>query len=259
MGCRHTSTFASIAAAAFLLCALCAGRLAAASPDALVQGLDALHAHRDDPGMSRTLADKLASASPADRDDFEVLWRTARLKVWLGEVATDPAAKRTLGADAAALARKALALRPQRVEGHYYTALGVGIYCLGVGVIKILREGRDREFTEELDRALAIDPYFNAGGPLLAKGRYFFELPWPMRDVKKAIDYYRRVLARFRYQPRARLFLAEALLRDDRAAEADSELARLFEGDEGRDPAETRRVQALAVDVRARVAKELRR
>jgi predicted Zn-dependent protease len=254
MGSRRT--FISASTVAFVLW-LCAERATDASPDALVQALDALQAHRDDPSMARALADKLASASPADRDDFEVLWRAARLEVWLGDVASDPAAKRTLGADAAALGRKALALRPARVEGHYYTALGVGIYCQGVGVLKILRERRDREFTEELDRALAIDPYFGQGGPLLAKGRYFFELPWPMRDVKKAIDYYRRVLARFRYQPRARLFLAEALLKDDRAAEADSELRRLFEGDEGKDPPETRRVQALAGDVRARVAKEL--
>jgi hypothetical protein len=247
---RTRRTFVEVVA---LLCCFAASS-AQARPDALIRSLDLLYARRDDPVAQRAFADELAQATPADRDDFDVLWRAARLKVWLGEVATDPQAKQTLGAAAAGLARKALALAPQRVEGHYYTALGVGIYCQGVGVLKILRERRDREFTEELDRAVALDPAFDDAGPLLAKGRYFFELPWPMRDVKKSIDYYQRVLSWFRFRPRARLFLAEALLKQDRANEADRELARLFDGDKGQDPPETRRVQSLAVSVRARLA-----
>ena len=76
-----------------------------------------------------------------------MLWRAARLQVWLGDVTSDPAGKRRFGSAAAELARRAIALQPARVEGHYYAALGVGIYCQGVGVLKILREGRDREFT----------------------------------------------------------------------------------------------------------------
>jgi hypothetical protein len=205
-----------------------------------------LQLRRDDPAAQRAFRETLDRAPAEDREDFQVLWRAARFQVWLGSVTDDPQQKRTIGIAAAELARKAIARQPQRVEGHYYAALGLGIYCQGTGVLKILREGRDRDFTAELDRALAIDPYFDRGGPLLAKGRCYSELPWPMRDRKKSIEHYRRILARFSYRPYARMFLAEALLDDGRAAEAKLEVDRMFQDDRGQDPPESRRVRALS-------------
>ena len=242
-------------AAVVLLAALVSG--GARAEPRLLQTLDSLHLRRDDPSAQQAFRAALAGAAPAEREDFEVLWRAARFEVWLGDVATEPERKRAQGTAAAELARRALALQPRRVEGHYYAALGIGLYCQGTGVIKILREGKDKAFTEELDKALAADPFFDRGGPLLAKGRYHFELPWPMRDLKKSIEHYRRILARFPYRPRARLFLAESLLKDGRAREAAAELGRLLEDDHGQDPPESRRVQWLARELDARIRKAL--
>jgi len=247
-------------AAVVLLAALAAGgSTAAAEPRALIQNLDSLHLRRDDPAAVQALRAALASATPADRQDFEVLWRAARLEVWLGDVTPEPEKKRGHGTAAADLARAAIARQPGRVEGHYYAALGIGLYCQGTGIVKILREGKDRAFTEELDKTLAIDPFFDRGGPLLAKGRYYFELPWPMRDLKKSIDHYRRILARFPYRPRARLFLADSLLKAGREAEAEAEFARLFQDDQGQDPPESRRVRELGRELDARIRKALDR
>lgn len=188
---------------------------------------------------------RLAEAAPAERQQFDVLWRVARVRVWQGDLTTDAATKRALGAEAAGLARSAIAIDGKRVEGHYYAALGIGIYCQGVGVLTILRERRDREFAQALDRALTIDPFFDRGGPLLAQGRYYYELPWPMRDLGKAIASFRRVLERFPDRRRGRLFLVEALLKDGQPADARAELDQLTAGPPDPDPPEARRVTEL--------------
>jgi hypothetical protein len=205
--------------------------------------LDALQLRRDEPAVLAMMKSKLSAT--AVQDDFELLWRAARLRVSLADAATDAAVKQSLGAEAAELAHGAVTKAPQRVEGHYYEAMGIGIYCQAVGVMKTLREGRDRAFTAALDRALALDPMFDRGGPLLAKGRYYHELPWPLRNLGKSVALYRQILARFPFHPRARLFLAEALLKDGRAAEAREAAAHIFDGDTGQDPPESRRVRQL--------------
>jgi tetratricopeptide (TPR) repeat protein len=228
----------------------------AAARTGLVEELDRLYARRDQPGAPQELAARLADAPAAERDQFDVLWRVARFKVWQGEITEDAEAKRTLGGDAATLARRAMDLDPKRVEGHYYAALGYGIYCQGVGILTILRERRDRAFVEELDRALAIDPFFDRGGPLLAKGRYYFELPWPMRDLDQSLAHYRRLLERFPDRGRARLFLVEALLKDGRKRDAVTEFDRLQGTPPERDSPESRRVSALAQSLKPKIDRE---
>jgi hypothetical protein len=215
----------------------------ATAPGGPAAEIDALHLRRDDPAVQATLKSRLSPT--AVRDDFDLLWRAARFRIWLADVTTDVALKRTLGAEAAELAHKAVAKAPQRVEGHYYEAMGIGIYCQAVGVMKTLREGRDKAFTAALDRALKLDPMFDRGGPLLAKGRYYHELPWPLRDLGKSVAHYQQILARFPFRPRARLFLAEALLKDGRDADAREAAKHIFDADTGQDPPESRRVRQL--------------
>jgi hypothetical protein len=234
------------------------GAEGAADPRRQVSEIDALFARRDQPAAERALTAKIAEALRAAPEDYEVLWRAARFSVWLGDGAPEATRKRDHGAQATALAKRAVARNSRRVEGHYYVALGVGIYSQGVGVLRVLREGREKEFLRAIEEALRIDSFFDRGGPLLAKGRYHYELPWPKRDLKKSADYLGRVLKRFPHCRRARLFLAETLLKDGEPARAKEVLAPVFASRPEEDPPEDRRSRKLAQAVAARIEQALR-
>jgi ParB-like chromosome segregation protein Spo0J len=224
----------------------------------LVVELDRLHGRRDDPATEKALEARLAEALAAAPASPDVLWRAARFEIWRGDGTRDATRQRAHGERAAALARKAAALAPGRVEGHYFAAIGVGLYAQAVGVWKTVREGRDKEFTRALDQALKLDPFYDRGGPLVMKGRYHYEMPWPMRDLDRSAEHLRRALAKFPHNRRARIFLAETLLKDGEPAQAKQALDPVFTPRPEEDPPEDRRARKLAEAVAAKIAKELR-
>ena len=219
--------------------------------------IDRLHARRDDPATEKALEAKLAQALAALPSSPDILWRAARFEIWRGDGTRDSARQKAHGARAHELAKKAVALAPKRVEGHYFAAIGIGIYAQAVGVIKTVREGRDKEFTRELDEAIRIDASFDRCGPLVMKGRYHFEMPWPMRSLEKSAANLRQALQRFPHNRRARIFLAETLLKDGEAAQAKQVLDPVFAPKPEEDPPEDRRSRLLAQPLAQKIAKEL--
>src|SRR5512146_1341696 len=85
---------------------------------ALLAEADRLYAHRDAPGALEALRARLADAEKAAPDDYEVLWRIARLDFWLAD---DPGLsneeKSRLGKAAWEYGDRATAANPSRVEG----------------------------------------------------------------------------------------------------------------------------------------------
>lgn len=108
-----------------------------------------------------------------------------------------------------------------------------GVYSQAVGVLKPLKDGLEGKFNERLDTAIKINLDYERGSPLLAKGRYHYELPWPKRD------------------------LAETLLADGEAEKAREAILKVKQGSVAYDPAEGRRVQEWAKKVEAKIAEEL--
>ncbi|MCE9667229.1 hypothetical protein LY474_05315 [Myxococcus stipitatus] len=240
------------------LCALVAFPARAADPEVLAR-LDALHARRADVAAVKELEAALKQALAATPDDFELVWRQARLLQWQadGAVSNDKL-KKVLGRQTWDAAEKAVKLAPERVEGHYFAATGIGAYSQAVGVMKALGEGLEGKFNERIDAALRIDPDFSMGAPLLVKGRYFYELPWPKRDLKKSAEYYEKVIKKHPQMLRARYFLAETLLKDDKAKQAHEAIQQVKQGSVAYDPAEGQRVQEWAKKVQADIEEELK-
>jgi hypothetical protein len=116
-----------------------------------------------------------------------------------------------------------------------------------------LTEALDSKFTERLDRALALDPRFEHHGPGLAKGRYYFEMPWPKRSLAKSAAWYRRVLADDPKNLRAMAWLAETMWREGDVAGALAELANVQEGHIQGDVPEEERVKTLAQEITRRI------
>ncbi|WP_257458545.1 hypothetical protein [Archangium lipolyticum] len=244
----------SISLALFVLVSLPA---LAASPEEL-SSWDALYARRNDAAAVKQLDEALQKALAATPEDYEVLWRAARLRQWQADGTADSKAKKSLGKQMWELGDRARKVSPDRVEGQYFAALGIGAYSQAVGIVTALGEGLEGKYNERLDAALKIDPMFERGGPLLAKGRYFYELPWPKRDLKKSASLYQKAIAKHPEQLRGWLYLAETLLADGEEKQAHEAILKVTQGSVGYDPAEGQRVQGWAKKVQAAIEEELK-
>lgn len=90
-----------------------------------------------------------------------------------------------------AYADKAIALDPKKVEGHYWYGMNVGIYSDGVSILTALKEGLKDKTQTSFETAYKIDKMYDKAGPIVALGRFWQVLPWPLNDKDKAMEYYR--------------------------------------------------------------------
>lgn len=235
--------------------------LASLSATALPAALDALYAQRDDRralAEQRRLLDQRAQQPNAD---YELLWRAARVYFWLGDDPSQSAEERSkLGKIGWDYAERAIALAPQKADGHYWAAVNMGNYALGLGVVKALSIGLEGKFRERLGRAEQLAPRYNHGGVGVAWGRFFEKLPWPKRDRAKAEQALRKVLAEQNpHNLRARVFLADTLAQGGHPQEAKQLLDQVAAAPTGRyDAPEERRAKALGVGLMPAVMKMLK-
>ena len=210
--------------------------------------VDDLYRRRDDKAAwheEQRLVQALIARAP---NDFGVLWRAARFYFWASD---DPGVSKEQrsrwGKDGWDFAERAIALSPNDVAGHYWAALCMGNYALGLGVVKALAQGMEGKFRDRLSRAQALNAGYEMGGIDTAWGRFYDKLPWPKRDRKKAEEHFRKALEMNPSALRARVYLASALIDADRVMEAKHLLDEVVAAVPGRyDAPEERRSQALA-------------
>lgn len=237
--------------------ALIAPAVAAAEAAQIAQRIDDLHRARHVPARMQELVEVTERALKEHPDDAALLWRAARLAHWRCDGA-EGREKEALGRRAWELGERAVAADPSKVEGHYYAAVGIGCYSQAVGVLRALAEGLEGKFNQRLDKAVAEKPAHDHAGPLIAKGRYFYELPWPKRDLEKSALFLERAIRTEPAALRAYLYLAETQLKDGAPQKAKATLTRALQGEEGYDVAEARRVKALATRLMKSIEEELK-
>jgi tetratricopeptide (TPR) repeat protein len=220
--------------------------------------LDQLYSQRSEPSAVEKLEAALDQGLQATPEDYELLWRLARLRYWQADGA--PAGKRreTLARQGWDVAEKAVKVAPGRVEGHYYAAVNIGAYSQAVGILSALAQGLEGRFNARIDKAMALDTSFERGGPWLAKGRYHYELPWPKRDLRKSAELYRKVLDAYPDRLRAWYYLAETLQADGQPTKALEALRELDKGGLASDPPEGRRVLGWSSPLRDKLAREVK-
>ena len=219
--------------------------LALAEEDTLGK-LDALYARREDPAAVKELETAVQTALKATPDDYELLWRAARARYWVADGQPNGDTKKRLAKEAWDLSERALKKNPKGVEGSYFAALSIGAYSQAVGILSALAEGLEGKFNDRLDYAIKANPDIDHGGPLIAKGRYYFELPWPKRDLGKSTQILQKVVEKHPESLRAYVYLAETQLDDGKTAEAKATLAKALSGSVSYDPAEGQRAKGMA-------------
>jgi tetratricopeptide (TPR) repeat protein len=186
------------------------------------------------------LYQKALAENPAS---YEANWKCARAHREYGDDAKkqnvegwkDICAK--YGKEGMNYASKAIELAPEKPDGHYYYGLNVGIYSDGVSVFTALKEGLKNKTQSSFEKTYEIDKMYKEGGPMISLGRFWAVLPWPMRDRKKSLKYYREYQATqyFATDTEAQLFLAELLIQmggKERKAEAKGFVDKAMQSDD---------------------------
>lgn len=176
-------------------------------------------------------------------DDYEANWKCARAYREYADKARKKGVEgwkdicAQYGKAGMQYAKKAIELKPERPDGHYYYGLNVGIYSDGVSILTALSEGLKDKTQQSFEKTYAINKMYKDGGPMLSLGRFWAVLPWPFRDRKKALAYYREYQQTpyFATNTEARLFVAELLIQmggEENKAEAKGYLEKGLQSDD---------------------------
>lgn len=164
-----------------LLC-LPASAPASTAEELLRQG-EELYARRGEPGMAAGALAKYQEALRLAPDSFEALVRNLQAMFYVGDNAGSSGEKLRIFKKAMELSRQAVALRPDRAEGHYWLGVHSGSYGEARGVLKSLFMKND--IIRAMNQAIAIDGAYENGGAYCVLGRLYYKVPGLFGGSKK--------------------------------------------------------------------------
>ena len=153
-------------------------------------------------------------------DDFDLNWKCARAYREYGETAKKENIEgwkkicAEHGLKGMRYAAKAREIKPEHPAGHYYYGLNVGIYSDGTGILTALKEGLKDKTQRSFEKAYELDKMYADAGSILALGRFWAVLPWPMKNKRKSLAYYREYQKTpfFQQGDEGKIYLAELLV-----------------------------------------------
>lgn len=189
---------------------------------------DALYAGREDLPKAREAAATWATRLKENPKDFESAWKLARAKYWLGGHAPQ-AERKALLEEGIAAGRAAVAIEPNKPEGHFWIAANMGALAESFG----MRQGIKYrgEIKNELLTVLKLDPAFQKGSADRALGRWYFKVPGLFGGSdQKSEEHLRKSLTYDTNSSASRFFLAETLLDRGKKEDARAELQKVIDG-----------------------------
>ena len=177
---------------------------------------DTLWNQRGEVEKIKAALDSYTKVLELDPNNYEANWKIARAYFYLGGLLPETKKMREqhkeMGIQGMRYGEKAFALKPRGIEGHYYYALCLAQYSLGISFIKVLAKGMAHKFEKHIEEALKINKLYENAGPLRTMGRYWYRLPWPKRDIKKSIRYLEEAVTCAPTNILGHVYLAESYL-----------------------------------------------
>jgi len=206
-----------------LLAALAAPAAWTQETKSLTQQGDDLYEQRGDLARAKEALAKYQDALLQQENPYEVYWRMARVEYWIGDHAATKDEKVKVFGLGIYHAKKAIALEPNKADGHYWLGVNYGSYGEAKGIFKSL--SLVGPIKEEMRRVLAINPAYEDGGADQLLGRMYFELPGLFGGSNtKSLEH---LLRSRELGPRVgltRIFLADTYLALGNVAKARAEL-----------------------------------
>ncbi|PYT10211.1 MAG: hypothetical protein DMF60_00790 [Acidobacteria bacterium] len=154
---------------------------------------DELYHRREEPGAVRE-AVMILSGALGGTARYEVQWRLARALFFLGQEAGSRESSRQLYSAGIAAGERAVALSPERVEGHFWVGVNLSLFA---GVNRGIRGARAIRWARgELRLAAAINERYHDAGPLRVLGRLEHKTPRILGgNLKRSRELFDRALA----------------------------------------------------------------
>lgn len=149
----------------------------------LIQKGDESYARRGEAGMAAQALDAYREALRLAPESFEAMVKNLQAMYFIGDHARGRDEKLQVFKEAMDLSRRAIALRPDRVEGHYWLGVHTGSYGEARGVLKSLFLKND--IIRAMERSIAIDPAYEHAGAHCVLGRLYFKVPGIFGGSKK--------------------------------------------------------------------------
>ncbi len=209
---RWHAVFITVTAWAGLLVATGGGYAAGLDDDP-----DALYAQRENIDLAQRAADIWSAQLVRSPRDFEVACKVARARHWLGEVLPRDQRASHLEQGIAA-ARSAIALAPDRPDGHFWLGANMGAFA-GVSLVRAFRYRT--AIRDAFEAVLTRDPAFARGGAYCALGKYYNAVPVVFGGNKRrSEELLQRCLAIDPQSVAGRYYLGQTLIALNRPGDA---------------------------------------
>ena len=185
---------------------------------------DQLYLLRSDLSRVREAIALLAEVVDEDAENYDVLWRLTKYYHFLGTHAASKDAAKDALQQGIERGEQAVALVPDRPEGHFWLAANYGEYGQRRNIFKRWR--LVKRMRKALEMVIGLDPSHEDGSAYAVLGKLDSEVPGLFGgNRKRGITSLEKALDIGPDNSLAKLFLAEAYLKEER----DDEARRLLE------------------------------
>lgn len=144
-------------------------------PEELIAQGDKLYAEMKDIATAQEALSKYREAAIKAENKFEVFWKLSRILYYIGAKTESNKEKNVIFGQGIYYAKKAVALEPEKPDGHYWLGVNYGVYGEARGVLKSL--SLVKPIKNAMKKVIELDRGYEDGGPDRVLGRVYFKVP----------------------------------------------------------------------------------
>ena len=159
---------------------------------------------------ARRALELLRESVAQNPNDYEAWWRISKSACFLARHSEKPEKLQLLDEGVAA-GKRAVALAPQRVEGHFWLGANYGLTAEARSFLKALR--LVDPIRQEMETVVRLDPEYEQGAGLRSLARVDFRAPFfKGGDKRRSMETLEKCLTRYPENSLAMLYLADSYL-----------------------------------------------
>jgi len=192
-----------------------------------VRQADDYYLGRQNPENARRALQLLRDAVSRSPQDYEAWWRISKFACYLARRAAKPEKLQLLD-EAVEAGKRAVALGPQRVEGHFWLGANYGLTAETRSFVRALL--MVDTVRREMEAVVRLDPDYEQGAGLRTLARIDFRAPFfKGGDKRRSIDILEKCLTRYPEDSLAMLYLSDSYLALGLREEAREQLERILQ------------------------------
>jgi tetratricopeptide (TPR) repeat protein len=193
------------------------------SAEELIAQADELYIDMQDLETANKVLELYRKALGTAEDKYESYWKISRIQYYIGAHTAEKKDKKVIFSQGVYHAKKAVALQPEKPDGHYWLGVNNGKYGETRGVMKSL--SLVKPIKQSMFKIIEVDRGYEDGGADRVLGRVFFKVPGIAGGSKdKSLEHLEKSKELGPEDPLTRVYLAETYLAKKRVDDARAEL-----------------------------------